>query len=110
MSFIPPIFAKTACVLGNTLAALLLSTVITNAAVAVDIPALYDNSCAVCHDSGALNAPKKGDKAAWDKVKKKGMPTLIKAVKSGMIQMPAGGLCDDCKAEDYQKLIEYMSQ
>lgn len=90
--------------------ALLISLALISSASAVDVPTLYQASCAVCHDSGALNAPKKGDKAAWDTIKKKGMPALVNAVKSGMMQMPAGGLCADCKDEDYRQLIDYMSR
>ena len=44
------------------------------------------------------------------KFKQKSMPTLIKSVKGGMPQMPAGGLCDKCSDDDYRKLIEYMSK
>ena len=98
------------CVFRGIISAFLLSMAVISSASAVDVPTLYKASCAVCHDSGALNAPKKGDKAAWDTIKKKGMPALVNAVKSGMMQMPAGGLCADCKDEDYRKLIDYMSQ
>ena len=98
------------CVLRGIISAFLLSTAVISSASAVDAPTLYKASCAVCHDSGALNAPKKGDKAAWDNIKKKGMPALVNGVKNGMMQMPAGGLCADCKDEDYRQLIEYMSQ
>ena len=92
-------------------AALLLSSVIMTGANAADIAASYNNSCAACHDSGALNAIKKGDSAKWQQlIKQKGMPALISSVKNGMIQMPAGGLCEDCSNDDYRKLIEYMSK
>ena len=78
---------------------------------AADIPKIYQESCAACHDSGALNAPKKGDTATWQTLKdNKGMPALVKAVKGGMIQMPAGGLCEACSDDDYRQLINYMSQ
>lgn len=103
--------AKTSHTLGGIMATLILSTAIMSPAIAADIPAIYNDSCAACHDSGALNAPKKGDKAAWDALKqKKGMPALVNAVKSGMIQMPAGGLCEQCKDDDYRQLIDYMSK
>ncbi|WP_352336593.1 c-type cytochrome [Psychrobacter sp. 16-MNA-CIBAN-0192] len=92
------------------ISAFLLSMAVISSASAVDVPTLYKASCAVCHDSGALNAPKKGDKTKWETIKKKGMPALVNGVKSGMMQMPAGGLCADCKDEDYRQLIEYMSQ
>ncbi|BBI66273.1 hypothetical protein PKHYL_04640 [Psychrobacter sp. KH172YL61] len=40
-------------------AALLLSGIMISSAGAADIATTYDNSCAACHDSGALNAIKK---------------------------------------------------
>lgn len=98
--------------LGSGAAALVLSLgIVTSSNAAVDIATTYNNSCAACHDSGALNAIKKGDSAQWQRlIQKKGMPALIDSVKSGMIQMPAGGLCDSCSDDDYRKLIEYMSK
>ncbi|MDO4441964.1 MAG: c-type cytochrome [Moraxella sp.] len=71
----------------------------------------YQKSCAACHDSGALNAPKKGDKATWDKLKaQKGMDTLIKNTRQGMPRMPAMGLCQTCSNDDFAQLIEYMQK
>lgn len=72
----------------------------------------YEASCATCHSSGAFNAPQKGDVQYWKKLKsEKGMPALVNAVKNGGKQMPAGGLCSDCKtSEDYAELIEYMAK
>lgn len=99
-------------VTGGT-AFLLVATMIGSAGAAevVNIAATYDNSCAACHDSGALNAIKKGDGAKWQQlIEQKTMPTLIKSVKGGMTQMPAGGLCDHCTDDDYRRLIEYMSE
>ena len=92
-------------------ATVLISGAMASSAGAADIDKTYDNSCAVCHDSGALNAIKKGDSAKWQQlIKQKSMPTLIKSVKSGMPQMPAGGLCNKCSDDDYRQLIEYMSE
>lgn len=92
-------------------AVLLLSSAVMTSAGAADIATTYDNSCAACHDSGALNAIRKGDSAKWQQlIKQKRMPTLIKSVKNGMPQMPAGGLCNNCSDDDYRKLIEYMSK
>lgn len=110
MCFIKPSLTLTRSALPSIITALGLSMVLISPVSAADVPTIYKESCAVCHDSGALNAPKKGDKAAWNTIKKKGMPALVNSVKSGMMQMPAGGLCTDCKDEDYHKLIEYMSQ
>lgn len=103
--------AKTSRALVSTTAALVFSTAMVNSALAADIAITYDNSCAACHDSGALNAIKKGDSAKWQQlIQQKGMSALVESVKGGMIQMPAGGLCDNCSDEDYRKLIEYMSK
>ncbi len=111
MRAITPLLAKTTHVLGGSVAVLLLSTAMMGNAIAADIPTTYNNSCAACHDSGALNAIKKGDSAKWQQlIQQKGMPALIKSVKGGMIQMPAGGLCNDCSDDDYRKLIDYMSK
>lgn len=89
----------------------LIITIIMASSATADIASTYDRSCAACHNSGALNAIKKGDSAKWQQLKQqKGMPALIQSVKSGMIQMPAGGLCNDCSDEDYRQLIEYMSK
>ncbi|OLF36999.1 MULTISPECIES: c-type cytochrome [unclassified Psychrobacter] len=102
---------KTRQVLSSSMIALVLSLPMTSGHTAADIPQTYDDSCAACHDSGALNAIKKGDSAQWQRlIKQKGMPALINSVKGGMIQMPAGGLCNSCSDDDYRKLIEYMSK
>ncbi len=96
---------------GGSIVAIVLSSVLISSAGAADIATIYNNSCAACHDSGALNAIKKGDSARWQQlIKQKGTPALVKSVKSGMIQMPAGGLCNDCSDDDYRKLIDYMSK
>lgn len=111
MVSINALFSHTYRVLVGSGAVLLLSSAIMTSANAADIAATYDNSCAACHDSGALNAIKKGDSAKWQQlIKQKSMPTLINSVKNGMTQMPAGGLCNSCSDDDYRKLIEYMSK
>lgn len=111
MSSITTLFNKTYRVLIASGAALLLSSAMMTSASAANVADTYNNSCAACHDSGALNAIKKGDSAKWQQlIKQKSMPTLINSVKSGMPQMPAGGLCNSCSDDDYRKLIEYMSK
>lgn len=111
MRFLNINLTKIGRALGSSVAALILSMTMMSSNAAADISMIYKDSCAACHDSGALNAIKKGDSAQWQQlIKKKGMPALIDSVKSGMIQMPAGGLCDSCSDDDYRKLIEYMSK
>ncbi|WP_201575825.1 cytochrome c5 family protein [Psychrobacter sp. H8-1] len=112
MSTINTLFVKAGWTLGSTASALLLSIAMMSSGVAADdISTVYNNSCAACHDSGALNAPKKGDRAAWQKlIQQKGMDGLVNSVKGGMTQMPAGGLHESGNDAEYRKLIEYMSK
>ena len=111
MSSITTLFTNSYRLLASTSVALIMSTAVMSNAGAADIAKTYNDSCAACHDSGALNAIKKGDSAKWQQLtKEKGMPALINSVKRGMIQMPAGGLCENCSDGDYRKLIEYMSK
>jgi cytochrome c5 len=70
----------------------------------------YNKSCAVCHATGAANAPKTGDVAAWEPRLAKGMEALVASVNNGMNAMPPKGMCFDCSAEDYEALIEYMAK
>lgn len=105
------LFSQTYRIIIGIGAALALSGVMMTGANAADTATTYNNSCAVCHDSGALNAIKKGDSATWQQYKQqKDLPALIDSVKGGLIQMPAGGLCDGCSDDDYRELIEYMSK
>ncbi len=70
----------------------------------------YNKSCAVCHNSGAANAPKTGDAAAWEPRMAKGMDALVQSVSGGLNAMPPKGMCFDCSDEDYKALIEYMAK
>ena len=70
----------------------------------------YNKSCVVCHASGAANAPKTGDAAAWAPRIEKGMEVLVQSVETGLNAMPPKGMCFDCSAEDVQALIEFMAK
>ena len=70
----------------------------------------YNKSCAVCHASGAANAPKTGDAAIWEPRLAKGMDTLVASVNNGMNAMPPKGMCFDCTDDDYKAMIEYMAK
>jgi cytochrome c5 len=76
---------------------------------AADAPAKYGTTCFACHSTGAANAPKTGDAAAWEPRMSKGMDALVASVKGGMNAMPPTGLCSDCSDEEYKALIEYMA-
>ena len=52
---------------------------------------VYTEVCASCHGTGALDAPKLGDKGAWGKRNTQGFDTLVKNAINGIRTMPARG-------------------
>ena len=69
---------------------------------------IYSSTCAACHNSGALNAPKFGDAAAWSDRASKGVDTLIANAISGINMMPAKGTCASCSDDDLAATVKYM--
>lgn len=69
----------------------------------------YNKSCVICHASGAANAPKTGDAAAWKPHLAKGEEKLLASIKNGFNAMPPKGMCGDCSDADYRALIHYMA-
>lgn len=70
---------------------------------------IYSTSCAACHGSGALGAPKMGDAAEWgQRLADKGMDTLTANAISGINSMPAKGTCASCSDEDIRDTIQYI--
>lgn len=86
----------------------ILSALSVNAG-AFDVEAKYKQSCSVCHAMGVAGAPKAFDKAVWDTRMAKGMDKLVASVTNGKGAMPPKGLCNDCTADQYKQLIEYMA-
>ena len=78
------------------------------AASGFDAEATYMASCNACHAAGVANAPKLGDKAAWDARMEKGMDAIMVNVMNGINAMPAKGLCMTCSADDLQEIVNYM--
>ena len=90
---------------------LALTAVFASSAFAADeaIVAKYNQSCGICHGSGAAGAPKTGAADAWAPRLEKGMDALVASVVNGLNAMPPKGMCNDCTADDYRALINYMS-
>lgn len=69
------------------------NALIPAAHAAADGKSIYEKACKFCHDTGAANAPKMGDKAAWAPRIKAGMDTVynnaLKGTAKGM--PPKGG-------------------
>lgn len=75
---------------------------------AVDAGALYGQACAACHDTGAANAPKKGDQTAWADRVGKGMDTLVQHAINGFNTMPAKGGAMHLSDAEVTAIVEYM--
>ena len=69
---------------------------------------IWEGTCAACHKSGLLGAPKIGDKSAWAPRIAKGMDTLKKHALGGFNQMPAHGGNPSLSDDDVVKALEYM--
>jgi cytochrome c5 len=80
-----------------------------SAQAAQDPEAVFNRACGVCHNGAIPTAPLKGDKAAWEPRLAKGMDALVASVTNGLNAMPPRGMCNDCTAEDYKAVIEWMS-
>ena len=64
--------------------------------------------CGACHATGVLNAPKLGDKAAWQPRIAKGTEKLYLGAVNGIGTMPAKGGRADYSDDDIKKIVDYM--
>jgi cytochrome c5 len=71
--------------------------------------AQYAQYCASCHESGAANAPRRGDVDSWAKRLRKGTPVLLESIRKGPVGMPSAGACKECSDEDLLALLAYLS-
>jgi cytochrome c5 len=69
---------------------------------------IYMKSCLACHAAGIANAPKLGDKAAWEPRIALGMDALLATAIKGKNAMPPKGTCMTCSEDDLRAAIEYM--
>lgn len=70
---------------------------------------VYNTYCAACHGTGAMGAPKSGDKGAWkDRLAKGFNKTLANAI-NGINLMPPKGTCGDCSDKEIGNAIKHMT-
>lgn len=72
---------------------------------------VYAASCQGCHASGAGNAPKFGDVAAWAPRIEQGKDTLYTHAIEGLNNvgmMPAKGLCMSCSDDEVKAAVDYI--
>jgi cytochrome c5 len=65
--------------------------------------------CAACHATGALNAPKIGDSAAWGKVAAQGLDKMTEHAVKGIRQMPARGGNPSLSDLEVARAVVYMA-
>ena len=70
---------------------------------------IVTNSCAACHATGALNAPKVGDKAGWGPRIAQGYETLVKHAIDGIRMMPARGGNPDLSDAEIAHAVAFMA-
>ncbi|MCK5892811.1 MAG: cytochrome c5 family protein [Endozoicomonadaceae bacterium] len=72
---------------------------------------IYSTYCTICHATGLLNAPKKGDKQTWDQrlAATGSFAALLHNALNGIRAMPPKGTCADCSSDEISDSIEYMS-
>lgn len=70
---------------------------------------IYKQVCAACHTTGALNAPKLGDKAGWSKLIAEGHDSLTKTAISGIRQMPARGGNPALSDTEVRRAVAYLA-
>lgn len=69
---------------------------------------IYQSSCAACHGTGVLDAPKFGDAAAWDERVAKGMDVIVNNAVNGINAMPARGTCAACSDDEIKATVRYI--
>jgi cytochrome c5 len=70
--------------------------------------AVYKKSCAACHDSGVLDAPKLRDKAVWAELNAEGEDDLTKSAINGIGKMPPKGGNSKLSDHEVKEAVEYM--
>lgn len=68
----------------------------------------YAATCAACHTSAVMGAPKLGDKAAWKARTAKGPAVLYASAIDGLKLMPPRGGNAALKDEELKAAVDYM--
>ena len=71
---------------------------------------VYTKSCAACHTSGVMGAPKLGDKAAWSDLNKEGLDTLTQNAITGTGKMPPKGGNMQLTDAEVKAAVAYMME
>ena len=77
------------------------------ASASFDATAEYQSKCFACHGTGALNAPKLGDKAAWGPRIAQGDAIYVNAIK-GIGSMPPKGGHASLSGDQVKLIVDHM--
>ncbi|MBZ0104697.1 MAG: c-type cytochrome [Sulfuricella denitrificans] len=69
---------------------------------------VFNAVCTACHTSGALGAPKYGNKGDWASRIGQGYNTLVKHAVEGIRTMPARGGASDLSDAELARAVAYM--
>jgi cytochrome c5 len=70
--------------------------------------AIWESTCAACHQTGLAGAPIMGDQKAWDKRIARGKESLYGHALNGWGDMPARGGNPDLTDEQVKLAVDYM--
>lgn len=106
--------AGDACVSGSSAAGSSASTagpaMAQAASAEFSASATYEQYCAMCHNTGMANAPRRDDAAHWTaRVAEVGLATITNNAITGINAMPARGMCATCTDEQIGELVEYLA-
>lgn len=72
-------------------------------------PEIYEKVCFMCHNYGAMGAPKLNDPKEWHKrLEHRSISELIKNTVDGFNGMPKKGACMQCTDEQLKEVVKYM--
>lgn len=72
--------------------------------------ATYEQYCAMCHNTGMANAPRRDDAAHWTaRIADVGLATITNNAITGINAMPARGMCATCTDEQIGEIVQYLS-
>jgi cytochrome c5 len=69
---------------------------------------VYNTVCGACHNTGAANAPKAGDKAAWAPRLGQGKDALYKSAIGGKGAMPPKGGAADLSDGEIKAAVDHL--
>lgn len=69
---------------------------------------IYQSVCSACHSSGALGAPRAGDKAAWGPRIATGKEALYKSALNGKNSMPPRGGAADLSDAEVKSAVDHL--